>query len=174
MVPQILDLKGVRSIFPNRMRIHIQFSLDISDIFEIHMNMEFWFLQMGIYSHRLAPRLVRCDAMQIWWYACGPEYPRLWNSNLAMKRWEKIKLKLAQIARHSTFNSKTYLAWMVYETSCVSTHCCINDQVIVNFEHIATNATAVIVSLTFVRQCWSDQLSSILNHHFTYSNVKEC
>lgn len=64
-----------------------------------------------------------------------------------------------------------WLARMVNETSCVAPHRCVHDEMLIDFEHVAANAPAVVVPFAFVRQGGTYQLAGVFDYHFASFDV---
>ena len=58
---------------------------------------------------------------------------------------------------------------MIDESSSIAAHRGVHNEIVVDFEHVAADAAAVVVPLSLVRQRRPDQFASVLNHHFALS-----
>lgn len=54
---------------------------------------------------------------------------------------------------------------MIDEAGRIATHRRIDDKVLINLEHVATDTAAIVVPLALVRQRGADQLTGVLDHH---------
>lgn len=81
-----------------------------------------------------------------------------------------VRLKRSKVIWGVNFLSDllTYVTRVINEPRRRSTHRRVHHQVVVDFEHVAADAFAVVVALAFVGQRGADEFSRVFYHHLTW------